>query len=183
ADVPSGGELGRAAGTAGLIADHLQTRSPVAALDLDVLQRHRARLGDAVDPRDDFAPVARNARSLRKRAERIRFDDPDVRLDGLQQRQRVRCLSAIYPGHGYDDREQQAEAEAGQQKPAELVPDIAPREVHFVFSSFETIFAARPALRPATGLSTTSAPSGTPPTISIRPSSVRWPTVTVRCCR
>ena len=106
---------------------------------------------------------------------------PQIRIDGVRKRKGIGALPTVDARHGDDDAEQQAEPQACQDEPSELMLDIAPGQVHWDASL--AITAWRPILSPTAASSTISAPSGTPPVISDRPSSVRCPSVTVRCWR
>ena len=65
-----------------------------------------------------------------ERSARVAFHDPDLRTGGAHQPERFQDQAAIDPDHRQHDSEQQAEPEAGQQKAAEIVPDVLEREVH-----------------------------------------------------
>ncbi|CDG56117.1 hypothetical protein HALA3H3_p20064 [Halomonas sp. A3H3] len=162
-----------------LIADDLKAQLATGMFHLHVLKGDGPSLGNAIDPRHNLPRVTGDARRFRERPVRPCLDHPDVGVNGLGERKGIGGLAPIDTRHGDHHGKQQAQAEARQQEASQVVADIAPGEVHSA-SLPSTIVTLRPAWSSWVGPSTSLAPSGTPLTISTRPSSVRWPSLTWR---
>lgn len=129
-DAPSGDDMRGTAGPVGLIADDGHARLARRTGRLDSLESDAAGAGDACESRDRFTRVTGNARHFGERSLRAFLDDPHVGIEALDERQRLDHQAAIVADHGEHDAEQEAEAEAREQKAAKIMPDVAIGEVH-----------------------------------------------------
>ena len=131
-DRTAGHQPGGLARTADLGAHDQQALGGAAVLRFDVLIGDRARGGDAPLRGNDIAAVAGQSRRLRERAARAALDHPDMGTGGAREPQRFQHEPAIDADHCEHDAEQQAEADAGQQKASKIVPDVLERQIHVI---------------------------------------------------
>ena len=147
-DRTAGHQCRRLARAADLRSDDQQALGGSAVLRFDILIGDRARGSDAPLRGNDVAGVAGKPRGFRKRAARAALDHPDMGAGGAREPQRFQHEPAIDADHREHDAEQQAEADAGQQEAAKIVPDILEREIHVTAVPRLPARAARPARMP-----------------------------------
>jgi len=118
----------------------------------------------AVDPTDQFARIAGDARGLGKRTVGAGLDYPKIGIGGARLPQRVVDQAAVNAGNHDHNAEQQAQSEVGQDEAQQVVLDVPVSQIHWL--GFSAIVAERPSRSPLRNCTATRALSGRPPVIS-----------------
>ena len=108
----------------------------------------------------------------------VGLDNPKIGPRGPHETKGIVQRTTVNAHHRHHDAKQKAQPDTGQKEAEKVVPDVPVGEVHCPDCS--PTAAARPTRSPVGRVASTLAPSGMPPRISIRPSSMRCPNVTSR---